>query len=396
MTIIADSFVSLAALVGLLMVMAHLRRRDRASAGRAPMTWRFLFALGILVLLLASRVLDWASGFAFFDRLSVLAAGLVPLGALVVMEGLMRRHAPVWLKWYVAFNSLVIVLMAMALPETYWNDGVTRALFGYQLIAFLGIGVDVVRRDRSALSVAENVALDRIALSLVIILPVLVTDYRGIVDLPVRLGGVAMLFLAWLAVTLGRPRGAHGDAVASFAVLIAAALVASATLAAMFGLGVAGFVQAAAIVLSATMLGVLWTDIRTSRRNRRRLHRDLVEVLAAADTRDVERFLFDLRDHPSVADARVLRADDLSELDLDALAHAFDVLPVRRADGGAGNEQVDWLLSRHEATHAFRVRRHPIMLVVLRLAGVATSEEQEAELRLVQRFAEVVARAQRS
>ena len=158
----------------------------------------------------------------------------------------------------------------------------------------------------------------------------------------------------------------------------------------MFGLGAAGFVQAAAIVLSATMLGVLWTDIAATKRNRARRHRDLVEVLAAADTSEIERFLLDLRDHPAVADASVLGEPDLAELDLDALGHAFDALPVRRA--GEGNEQLDWLLARHEATHAFRVRHHPPMIVVLRLSGVATTPEQEAELRLVQRFAEVVAR----
>ena len=44
------------------------------------------------------------------------------------------------------------------------------------------------------------------------------------------------------------------------------------------------------------------------------------------------------------------------------------------------------------ATHVFRVRRDPVMLVALALAGIATSEEQEAELALVQRMAEAVAR----
>ena len=393
MIVAADAFVSLAALAGLLIVIATLRRRDRTGAVRAAMTWRFAFALGIVAFLLAVRVLDWTTGISFFDRLSTLAAGLVPLGALVVMEGLMRRHAPLPLKLGVAGGSLFFVVVAL-LP-LMWREGwVTTGLFLYQLAVFVLIAAVVVLRDREALSAAENVALDRIALSLGLILPVLVTDYRGIVDLPVRLGGVAILGLAWLAVTLGRPREAHRDAVRAFLVLVLASILAAGTLALMFGLGASGFLQAAAIVLSAAILAALFAGAFTGNGAS---GSDLIDALARADTRDVERFLLDLRAHPAVADAKLLFQADLAELDGAALDRAFDALPVRRRGqgaGGRGNEQVDWLLERHEATHAFRVRRRPPMVVVLRLAGVATSQAQEAELRLVQRFAETVARAE--
>ena len=389
MTTIADSFVSLAAFAGILLLLVVLRRRDRSGAVRSPTTWRFLLALGIVAALLLARVLDWTTSLPLFGRLSTLAAGLVPLGALLVMEGLMRRHAPLALKVVVALGSLVFVVAAFAPPS--WRDATafdeTWALFAYQFAVFALVALTVLWRDRAALSAAENAALDRIALSLALILPVLVTDYRGIVDLPVRLGGVAILFLVWLAVTLGSARSA--SAPFGFAIHLASALLAAFALAAMFGLGLAGFVQAAAVMLSATMVAVVAADALAPRR--RAEPADLVEMLARADTRDVERFLASLARHPAVADARILRADDLLALDVEALHPLFDAMPVQRR-GAVANEQLDWLLKREGATHVFRVRRDPVMLVALALAGIATSEEQEAELALVQRMAEAVAR----
>ena len=134
---------------------------------RSPTTWRFLLALGIVAALLLVRVLDWTTGLALFGRLSTLAAGLVPLGALLVMEGLMRRHAPLALKVVVALGSLVFVVASFAPPS--WRDATafdeTWALFVYQFAVFALIALTVLRRDRAALSAAENAALDRIALS---------------------------------------------------------------------------------------------------------------------------------------------------------------------------------------------------------------------------------------
>jgi hypothetical protein len=88
--VIADSIVNLCGAIGLGVAMAALYRRDPKS----PLTSRLLFMLGVAAVLFFVRGLAWWSESAWVDRLSLIPAALVPLGALIVTEGMLRRHAP--------------------------------------------------------------------------------------------------------------------------------------------------------------------------------------------------------------------------------------------------------------------------------------------------------------
>src|SRR4051794_39190341 len=85
----ADSIVNLCGAIGLGVSMMMLRRRDP----RSPLTKRLLVALGIITVLFSVRGAAWWSGSVWLDRLSVIPAAWVPLGALLVTEGILRRHA---------------------------------------------------------------------------------------------------------------------------------------------------------------------------------------------------------------------------------------------------------------------------------------------------------------
>ena len=87
---IADSIVNLCGAIGLGVAMVTLYRRDP----RSPLTRRLLVALGIIALLFLVRGVAWWSGSAVLDNLSMIPAALIPLGALIVTEGILRRHAP--------------------------------------------------------------------------------------------------------------------------------------------------------------------------------------------------------------------------------------------------------------------------------------------------------------
>ena len=87
---IADSIVNLCGAIGLGVAMATLYRRDP----RSPLTRRLLVALGIIALLFLVRGTAWWSGSGVLDNLSMIPAALIPLGALIVTEGILRRHAP--------------------------------------------------------------------------------------------------------------------------------------------------------------------------------------------------------------------------------------------------------------------------------------------------------------
>ena len=88
--VIADSIVNLCGAIGVAVAMMTFYRRDP----RSPLTRRLLLALGVIATLFLDRGLAWWSGSFVLDRLSVIPAALIPLGALIVTEGILRRHAP--------------------------------------------------------------------------------------------------------------------------------------------------------------------------------------------------------------------------------------------------------------------------------------------------------------
>ena len=76
---IADSIVNLCGAIGVGVAMITLHRGDP----RSPLTRRLLVALGLIALLFLIRGVAWW-----------IPAALIPLGALIVTEGILRRHAP--------------------------------------------------------------------------------------------------------------------------------------------------------------------------------------------------------------------------------------------------------------------------------------------------------------
>ena len=152
--ILADSFVSLAAFLGLCVFISLIA----ANKGANPLARRTMFGMSVLALLMASRVLFWTTDFGFFKFLTMAAAGFIPLAALLLTEGLLRRHAPPFLKILTSGGA---------------------ALFAFQFTSLLAIGWIVARRDKSQLSASENRAVERMAMSLLVILPLL-----GVIEKP--------------------------------------------------------------------------------------------------------------------------------------------------------------------------------------------------------------------
>ena len=80
---IADSIVNLCGAIGLMVAAIALYRRDPVGS----FTNRLLFLLGVVAALFFIRGLAWWHQSPFLDRLSLIPAAMVPLGALLVTEG---------------------------------------------------------------------------------------------------------------------------------------------------------------------------------------------------------------------------------------------------------------------------------------------------------------------
>ena len=394
----ADVITSLAAFFGLIVVISTLRRRSSDD----PLLRRFLFGMRLLAVLLIGRVLHWTTDYAIAGFVTLAAAALIPLAALLLSEGLLRRHAPPGFKLWAAGGGAAFAILAF-LPDALVEPGRTVAMLIFQLLSFAGLGWLVLTRDRDSLSTAENRTVDRIALALVLIIPFMITDYRFVLPgLPVRLGGIAILFLCWLAIGLGRPSLSHRDAIAGFAVIALAAVFAGAALGATFGTDWPGMVQAAAIVLSASLLAVCYNDSVSLLAEERR--ETLIRHIAEGDLDGSAAFLRGLQDHVLVEGALILTERDLEDFDVGVLSGVFGRSPVvSRAglrllaqSGEDAREQLAWLFERFEATHVMLCSQAPLTLVALNMPALTSSPGAETELRAVQRVALLISRREKA
>ena len=102
-SVTADSIVNLCGAIGLGVAMMALYRRDSGS----PLTRRLLAMLGVVAVLFLTRGVAWWSDSVWLDRLSLIPAALIPLGALLVTEGMLRRHAPPIIKLLAVIGAIV-------------------------------------------------------------------------------------------------------------------------------------------------------------------------------------------------------------------------------------------------------------------------------------------------
>ena len=387
-SIIADSFVSFAAFVGLMILRSYLIQR------RQSLTTRFLFGINVLAVMLCARVIGWMTGMVFFDHLALIAASIVPLAALVVVEGLLRRHAPALLKWLAFCGGILVSALVVLAARSFETIGI-YGLIGLQLGVFLGLGAWLIVRDRDSLTGAENLIVDRLGLSFVLIIPFTLTDFKDALGLtPVRLSGIAILFLCWLAMSLNRPTLSHWEIARSFLLTTLSAVCAGLAVASIAELDASETVQSIAIVLSAVLVAQIYNEQKTLIRDEER--QTILKRLAEAGTGSLADFLRDMRRHPLLAEAIVLKQSELGDFDA-AFPRSFDDTPVqkksdlmvRKASGhvNAQDEQLHWFFEKYDASHAMQVSRRPDILVAIKLPVLANTPGLDLELSVVQRFA---------
>ncbi|MDJ0613925.1 MAG: hypothetical protein QNJ29_09615 [Rhizobiaceae bacterium] len=391
--IIPDSFVSLAAVFGLLILSYTLRE----SGSNIDLNKRFQFAIRCVAAMLLSRVLWWTTDVAFFDGVTILAAGLIPLAILILCEGLLQRHASKGLKLFTSGGAALFFMLAF-FPSSLADPARMIVLLVFQSAVFIAIGYLVIYRDKTSLSIVENKTIERLGLSLLLILPFTASDFRTeYFEMPVRLSGIAILFMCWLAMSLRRNNLTHMEIVRSFVLLVASALAASLAISWLAALDAFAFVQVAAIVVSATMLASIYNEGKTAQRDTQR--DTLLHYLANQEAKNATEFLIGFQKHPLVAGALILKGDDLSDFDADFLA-CFDDKPIRKSaelsvsNPSKQDEQLAWFFEKYNASHIMLASRAPMIVVALNLPTMASSPGAEVELLAVQRMAYLLSQSE--
>ena len=197
--VIADSIVNLCGAIGLGVAMFALHRRDP----RSPLTQRLLVMLGIAAMLFLTRGVAWWTGSAWLDRLSLIPAAAVPLGALIVTEGILRRHAPKAIKTVALAGAVLFGLGGVFGFESY-PTSYSIALSLFQLAGFAACAGLLATRDRGTLLASENRAIGRLVAGAIMVIPFIVTDFRALApDIPVRLGALGALLVVTAVLIAG-------------------------------------------------------------------------------------------------------------------------------------------------------------------------------------------------
>lgn len=388
---IGQVFLSVAALGGIALLYGVLRAR----APFDPLNRRFLFALRVLMLIFAGRALIILTGVEAFRFVVLLGAALVPLAVLLLSEGLLRRHAPPWAKLIIGIGTALFALLAFWVGDSI-DPARLAGLLAFQLIGFAIGGWLVLTRDRTTLSVPENRAVDRLALSLVLLVPLGATDFLiDYLGQPVQVSPVAVLFLCWLAISLARAQTGHGAPLLGFGAALLGAGFAAGAIAIAAGMGWQGALLTLAIIGATMLLVMIYVDTRS-------LHSDLqsqtlLRHMAQGEGGTATEFLRGLAAHPLVQGAAFIDISAHDDLDSPVLARIFARSPVlRRIDGdhaGAEAEHIAHLFARFGASHFLLVGDAPLRLLALSLPSITAAPRTELELAALQRMAWLMGQA---
>ena len=388
-SVVADSVVNLCGAIGLAVAAVMLHRRDP----RGPQTARLVALLALVASLFLLRGIAWWTDNSTLDRISLIPAALIPLGALIVTEGLLRRHAHRRLKVAALVGGGVLAL-AGALGPVKLENVHTAMLSAFQLAGFAVCAVLLIGRGRADLLAWENRAIDRVAFGAVLVIPFIITDFRVLApDMPVRLGALGAL----LAVTAILIAGANDETQRQGVLLtvlriVGAALLGAAAAALSADVDAAQLMRHCAVAVAGVLaIGLMGDALRAVLEARQPGVLDSIGA-SAATTRDA--LIVELARQPIFESARRYREADLAAYDPLLLRDFLAARRVlRRADAPWGLAATDpavermvALMTARHATHVIVLSHDPVDLIVLAVSVISADPATETALALVRRL----------
>ncbi|GLK50039.1 hypothetical protein GCM10017620_30130 [Brevundimonas intermedia] len=357
-----------------------------------PLTPRLVFLFGVMSVFYGVRSLAVRTGLPIFEGATYAAISLAPLAALLLAEGLLRRHAPRAMKIAI-FAASALGLGFALFTTSHVAFGSRLALAAIILSSLVAILILLWARDRKALSRAENGAVRRLAVGLAIVIPLIGTDFSELVASPIGFSPIAALVIVLLALSNGvsDARDVWIDAV----VIVATTLALTCGLIEQLDVGALDDrVRLFALVGAALITMALVVRIQPFGAAGRRTR--LRQRMTSANTRSLDGFLGDLTKEPMLKDLLVLSEHDLADYRPEAMAQTLDRQPLWSAAAlQAGAEMIDEaereplldLLARSDATHVGLLSRSPVQIGLVRLPDLLRNTEAEIDLALAFRMA---------
>jgi hypothetical protein len=387
--LVADSIVSICGALGLFVAIATVRQRDPTG----PLTQRITFALGLVAVLFLIRGASWWANSDGLERLTLCLASILPLAALVLTEGVLRRHAPKAMKAAVAAVAILLAIAALfdvhrLLPATGW------LLASFQLTTFAACAAMIFLRERDSLAAVENFGVVRLAVGGLIVVPFLLSDYRELFPfVPVKLGALGSLLVVTTMLFEGEGEEARRRSFLLLAVRIFGGLaLGSATAFIESDVSSADVFRFAAIAVSGVLAISLVVDL--TRSTLISLAPGLLASIAVSSALARGALLEQLSKHPLFATAQRLRTPALVDYDPPILSPALAGRSVlRRADypwelsaTSPAAERLFALMATYSASHLVVMENEPLDLLLLSVPVVSADPATETALLLVRRI----------
>ncbi|HXQ10907.1 MAG TPA: hypothetical protein VN805_07905 [Caulobacteraceae bacterium] len=361
--------------------------------GASPLARRLGFAFGAAVLFFGVRAAAEALDSDELELVTLIIVSTLPVAALVLAEGVLRRHAPRAMKIAVTFGAAAIAIALLATlgrqPVSSWGLG------GYVILSLVGVTVLLLARDRSSLSGQENAGVDGLIVSGALLTVLSVTDFLG--RAPVGLSGIGAAGVAFVLGANPTSAGERRRVLIDFAVVTLTAVVAAIVLAGPLALTTVQDQTRLGAVLLALLLAA-GAIVAARHRGLRAGSESLGAALAAADVSSLDAFLGGVAEQPLLAGLRIAHGPLLAEYDGPRLATAMAARAVwtRAALAHAplpdrARDELADLLETTEATHALMVSATPLRIALLTLPGAGPSDDAETALALFGKLAAIAA-----
>lgn len=353
--------ISAATVTGLLAVIWLLWDKTDSSLAHIR---RLLLVAAIFY---AARSIDWFFPTSLFRLLTVMSAAFIPLMMLLVIESLMRLHAPRWIKVFIAGGACGLTLTAFV-ASLFRDAEFSLLLFCFQLTAFAVMLYLIASRDKTQISQQENTIVARIALVLVILFPLLASDYQLLPHpVPIMMSGVAVLIGCWVLLHLHVRQLNSFRVVTELALLAGFALVATSFVAWYLDLNVGDTLRVWAMLFAFTMAAAIIV-------NAMKLHwqsgpmGSVTRGLTQADT--LHSYLADLTRRE--LGCQILGAADLADFNRQMLLESFHVdgtiekneLPKDPQQDSMSQSQMRNLLTRFGCARAYLVASEPLHIAI--------------------------------
>jgi hypothetical protein len=388
-SVIADSIVNLCGAIGLSVAMVALYRRDPKS----PLTRRLLFMLGVVAVLFFVRGLAWWSESAWLDRLSLIPAALLPLGALIVTEGMLRRHAPRAVKRIAVFGAILLGLGG-ALGLGDFATPYSFALSLFQLAGFATCAWLLASRDRGTLLASENRSIGRLAVGALLVIPFVITDFQALApNMPVRLGALGALLVVTAVLIAGGSSETRRQGILMTTLrLSSSALLGAAAACVSPDVDLAQIIRFCAIAVAGVLTIGLMTD--TLRAFFESQVPGVLNSVAASAATTRDQLISELARHPIFESARRFRESDLAAYDPPLLRDfLFARRVLRRPEAPWGFmptdpavERMASLMAATSATHVMILSHDPVDLIVLAVPVISADPATETALALLRRL----------